>query len=418
MDKIKVMGGSPLKGTVRISGAKNSALPCMAAALLAEGPQRFSHVPNLADVRTMQKLVASMGAACEYDTDAGVMTVDGTGTHKPEALYDLVRTMRASVLVLGPLMARFGRARVSLPGGCSIGSRPVDFHIEGLKKLGAEIDLVEGYIHAKAAKLRGARIVFPVSTVTGAENILMAAVLAEGESVLENAAREPEVVELARLLRAMGARIEGEGTPTIRVQGVQALKPVDWDVIPDRIESGTFALAAAMTGGDLVLENCRPSHLSALLEKIAAAGGQIEEGEKRLRVIGIDRPDSVDITTDPYPAFATDMQAQFMSWMAVGKSSSTIAERVFPQRFIHVSELRRMGAHITVTGAQAVVKGVPSLVGAEVMATDLRASACLILAGLIAKGTTTVHRVYHLDRGYERIENKLKAVGATIDRVS
>lgn len=417
MDKIRVEGGVPLEGTVTIGGAKNSALPNMAAALLTSGPMNLDRVPNLADVLTMKRLLEYMGVGCAYDVPAGRMTVDGGRVNRLEAPYELVRTMRASIVVLGPLVARYGEAKVSLPGGCAIGSRPVDFHLEGLKRFGTEIRLESGYIHAKCVGLRGARVVFPLTSVTGTENLLMAAVLAKGESVLENAAREPEVVELVKLLRAMGARIEGEGTTTIRVQGVESLKPADWSTVADRIETGTFVLAAAMTGGHVRIEGCAPEHLTALIEKVKRAGAEVEEGERALVVRGRGRPESVDVTTDPFPGFATDMQAQFMAWMGVGTGSSVIAERVFQQRFMHVSELRRMGARISVSGAQAVVQGVPELVGAEVMATDLRASACLVLAGLIARGSTTVHRVYHLDRGYEKIEQKLRSIGARIERL-
>ncbi|MBI2891587.1 MAG: UDP-N-acetylglucosamine 1-carboxyvinyltransferase [Nitrospirae bacterium] len=417
MDRIKVEGGARLQGRVSISGAKNGALPSMAAALLAQGRFRLARVPSLMDVITMQKLLKRLGATCEYRTGEGVMEVEARQLTSVEAPYDLVRTMRASILVLGPLVARCGEAVVSLPGGCAIGSRPVDFHIEGLRRLGAAIELSDGYIRARTQGLKGARVVFPIPSVTGTENLLMAAVLAQGETVFENAACEPEVTDLARLLRAMGARIEGEGTTTIRVQGVSSLKAVDWEVVPDRIETGTFALAAAMTGGELVIERCRPEHVTALLDKVRAAGATVEEHEGSVRVLGNGRPRAVDVTTDPYPGFPTDLQAQFMAWMAVAEGSSIVAERVFQQRFIHVSELRRMGADISVSGSQAVVRGVPALQGAEVMATDLRASASLVLAGLIAKGATVVHRVYHLDRGYERMVDKLRAVGARIDRL-
>ncbi len=414
MQTIVINGGKPLRGEVAISGAKNAALPIIAAALLCEGEHRIANVPSLADVKTFAKILRNMGVAVELTDHSAIL--DATRISGPEAPYDLVRTMRASVLVLGPLVARFGKARVSLPGGCAIGARPVNLHIMGLRKMGAEVDIEHGYIVAQAKRLRGAHIYFDLVTVTGTENLMMAAALAEGETVLENAAREPEVVDLAKALMQMGAQIEGAGTDVIRIRGVERLRPMDHRVLPDRIETGTFVIAAAITGGDMRITQCNPSHLDALLSKVAEAGATIEATGDSLRIRGEGAIKPVDIKTLPYPGFPTDMQAQFMSLMALANGTSVIHETIFENRFTHVAELRRMGADIVIEDRSAVVKGVARLSGAPVMATDLRASASLILAGLAAEGKTVVSRIYHLDRGYERIEEKFSALGADITR--
>ncbi|HEU5394568.1 MAG TPA: UDP-N-acetylglucosamine 1-carboxyvinyltransferase, partial [Candidatus Methylomirabilis sp.] len=402
MDQLRIRGGVPLRGSVRVSGAKNAALPCITAGLLAEGELRLTNVPRLKDIETICRLLRHMGVAVEAD-GAGGLAVSGRAVSRFEAPYELVRTMRASVLVLGPLVARFGRARVSLPGGCAIGPRPINLHLAGLKQMGAEIDLSEGYVEAKARRLRGTRIVFDVKTVTGTENLLMAAVLAEGTTVLENAACEPEVQDLAALLVAMGARIGGAGTDTITVEGAQALGAASHRIIADRIEAGTFAAAAAITRGDVTLTDCAPEHMEAVLGKLREAGAQCTPGPGGLRVQMGSRPAAVNVQTAPYPGFATDMQAQLMALMSVAEGRSVITETVFENRFMHVNELLRMGADVKIAGRAAVVQGVPRLRGAPVMATDLRASASLVLAGLVAEGTTVVHRIYHLDRGYETI---------------
>lgn len=418
MDSIVIRGGNRLVGSVRISGAKNAALPLLAASLLAEGQHRFRNVPELADVATMGRLLRSMG--CEVGRADGALQVyvPPPGVLEPIAPYELVKTMRASVLALGPLVARYGKARVSLPGGCAIGARPIDQHIKGLEKLGAEISLEHGYVQARARRLRGARITFDMVTVTGTENLLMAATLAEGTTILENAAREPEVVDLANALRGMGAKIEGAGTDRIVVEGVDALRPADHAVIPDRIEAGTFLVAAAVTQGDVRVENCNADHMKAVVQKLREIGVSIEETDDGLHVRGPERLLPARIETQPYPGFPTDMQAQLMTALAIAEGTSTITENVFENRFMHVLELSRMGADISVNGRTAVVKGVKSLSGAPVMATDLRASASLVLAGLCARGETTVQRVYHLDRGYQAIETKLRALGADIRRVT
>ncbi len=415
MKSIVINGGRKLSGEVSISGAKNAALPIIAAGLLCEGEHRITNVPSLADVRTLGRIVQHMGAAVTT-TDHEVI-VDSSKVTAPEAPYDLVRTMRASVLVLGPLVARFGRARVSLPGGCAIGARPVNLHIMGLEKMGAKVRIEHGYIEAEAKRLRGAQIYFDIVTVTGTENLMMAASLAEGETVLENAAREPEVADLANALIGMGARIEGAGTDVIRITGVERLRPIAHAVLPDRIETGTFVIAAAITGGTITIRDCDPHHVDALLAKVAEAGAVITSGRGTLTVQGTGAIKPVSIKTLPYPGFPTDMQAQFMSLMTMAQGTSVINETIFENRFTHVAELRRMGADIQHDGRTAVVKGVPKLSGAPVMATDLRASASLILAGLAAEGTTVVSRIYHLDRGYENIEGKLSALGADIRRV-
>ena len=416
MDSIVIEGGSPLQGTVRVSPAKNAVLPLMAAALLAPGESRLREVPRLADVRTLGRLLGHLGARVE--PEGGGLRVDAGEVQGREAPYDLVKTMRASVLVLGPLVGRFGRARVGLPGGCAIGARPIDLHLRGLEALGARVRLEHGYVDVEAERLRGGRVVLDIPTVTGTENLMMAASLGEGTTVIENAAREPEVVDLAECLRSMGARIRGAGSAVVEVEGVEELRPYDHQPIPDRIETGTFLVAAALCGGDVRLEAARLDHLDALVEKLREAGAEVEDlGAGGARVRGRPPARSVDVRTSPYPGFPTDMQAQFMALMARGRGLSVITERVFENRFMHVPELNRMGADIKAEGASAVVRGVGKLSGARVMATDLRASAALVLAGLVAEGTTVVSRVYHLDRGYESLESKLEGLGARIRRV-
>lgn len=421
MDSIVVNGGNRLEGTVRISGAKNAALPILASSLLAEGVSTYRNVPELADIHTTGKLLRSMGCGFERgqgdESDTIRVTVPDGATLEPIAPYELVKTMRASVLVLGPLVARFGKARVSLPGGCAIGARPIDQHLRGLEKLGATISLEHGYVQARADRLRGATFRFDVVTVTGTENLMMAASLAEGTTILENAAREPEIVQVAEVLQAMGATIRGAGTDRIEIDGVETLRQGTHRIIPDRIEAGTFLVAAAITGGDVILEGCNLDHLGAVVEKMREAGTVIEEVPGGVRVRGPERLKAVDCITEPFPGFPTDMQAQLMVAMTLAEGSSHITETVFENRFMHVLELSRMGADITIDGNTALVRGVSRLSGAPVMATDLRASASLILAGLRAEGTTTVQRVYHLDRGYQRIEEKLRALGADITRV-
>ncbi|MGD9006584.1 MAG: UDP-N-acetylglucosamine 1-carboxyvinyltransferase [Desulfobacteraceae bacterium] len=415
MDKIQVQGGRRLEGRVRISGAKNAALPILASALLCDGPNTFTNVPNLRDIRSTLDLLNHLGAACEMSGDKVVVDAGGLNNH--EAPYDLVRKMRASILVLGPLVARLKRARVSLPGGCAIGARPINLHLRGLARLGAKIDLSHGYVEASCDELVGTDIFFDVVTVTGTENIMMAAVLARGTTVLRNAAREPEIIALADILNQMGARIEGAGTSEIVIHGVESLKPISAHIIPDRIETGTFMAAAALTGGDVTIEGAEPEHVKTIMHKLRLAGAHIDVHDKSLRVQGSDTIASVDVKTLPYPGFPTDMQAQFMVLMSVAQGTSLISETIFENRFIHVSELRRMGADVTISGNSALVKGVGRLSGAPVMATDLRASACLILAGLVAENTTEVHRVYHLDRGYENLETKFEQLGAAIRRI-
>jgi UDP-N-acetylglucosamine 1-carboxyvinyltransferase len=419
MDKIVIEGGVPLRGTVDVSGAKNAALPIIAASLLAEGDHAVRNVPDLADVRTLGRLLGHMGCTVERNAGRRAVAIRVPGAVKAEAPYELVKTMRASVLVLGPLVARWGKARVSLPGGCAIGARPIDQHLKGLAALGAEIRLEHGYVEAFAARgrLRGALFTFDGQTVTGTENVMMAAALAEGRTVLRNCAREPEVVDLAAALARMGARIEGAGTDEIRIEGVATLRPLDHEVIPDRIEAGTFLVAGALPGGDVTVRGCVFGHLEALVEKLVAIGAEVRPVQGGLRVIGDGRPRPADVKTAPHPGFATDMQAQLMVLLCLADGSSRITETVFENRFMHVQELQRLGADITVDGKVAVVRGVPTLSGAPVMASDLRASAALVLAGLAAQGTTEVLRVYHLDRGYERIEEKLAPLGARIRRV-
>lgn len=415
MKTIVINGGKKLKGEVTISGAKNSALPILTAAMLCEGKHTIANVPVLADVTTLGKILANMGLG--FERQGSNIVIDSNVLANPEAPYDLVRTMRASVLVLGPLLARTGKARVSLPGGCAIGARPINLHLMGLEKLGASIEIEHGYVIAKARKLRGAHISFDTVTVTGTENLMMAAALAKGETVLENAAREPEITDLANALIQMGAKIEGAGTDIIRIQGVDELRPMNYRVMPDRIEAGTFVIAAAITRGSVSIKNCVPGHLDAVLAKVTEAGADIETTDGTIHVSGSRKIKPVDIKTQEYPGFPTDMQAQFMSLMSLADGASVINETIFENRFTHVAELRRMGADIQTEGRSAIVKGVPKLSAAPVMATDLRASASLIVAALAAEGQTVISRIYHLDRGYEHIEEKLSALGADIKRV-
>jgi UDP-N-acetylglucosamine 1-carboxyvinyltransferase len=414
MDKMIIEGGRRLDGEVPISGAKNAALPILCSALLTEGCNTYHNIPDLMDIRTIKKLLNSFGVNIEGE---GTVRVDASRITHCEASYDLVRTMRASILVLGPLVARMGTARVSLPGGCAIGARPVNLHIKALQDMGADVHLREGYVEARAERLRGAEIFFDLSTVTGTENIMMAACLAEGTTVLHNAAREPEVVNLAEVLNGMGAKIFGAGTDVVTIMGVDRLHPVEAAIIPDRIEAGTFMIAVAMTGGDITLKGCDPLHLEALINKLRDAGMEIMPVAGGLRVVRAGEIRSVDVKTLPYPGFATDLQAQMMALMAMGNGLSVITETVFENRFMHVSELLRMGADIVVQGNSAIVRGIPKLHGAPVMATDLRASASLILAALAAEGRSELSRVYHIDRGYQGIEKKLSSLGADIRRV-
>lgn len=416
MDKFVIKGGVKLKGTVRICGSKNAALALMPATLLASGKYRFGNIPDLLDISTMGKLLQMMGV--DLERDGRELLINTFRVNRFEAPYEQVKKMRASVYVLGPLIARYGQARVSLPGGCAWGPRPVNLHIEGIRKLGAKIDIDRGYIVGKAKRLRGAKIAFDVSSVGATGNILMAAVLAKGMSVIENAAIEPEITALAQFLMKMGARIDGLGTTRIEVEGVDALHPVDEVMIPDRIEAGTFLAAAALTGGNVKLENCRPNHLAAILAKLEEAGAEIDSGDGSLTIRGPRILKPVDVTTAVYPGFPTDMQAQWISLMTIARGSSVITDSIYFDRFKHVPELVRLGAEIDLQKNSAIVKGVKQLAGAKVMSTDLRASASLVLAGLVAAGTTEVLRVYHLDRGYERIEKKLQALGAHITRVS
>ncbi|MCW7753008.1 UDP-N-acetylglucosamine 1-carboxyvinyltransferase [Desulfobotulus sp. H1] len=416
MDTIEIKGGVRLNGEVPISGAKNAALPILASALLVEGSCGFSRVPNLRDIDSILLLLEDLGCTVTRDEDR--VRVDAAGLNRTEAAYDLVRKMRASILVLGPLVARLGKARVSLPGGCAIGARPVDLHLKGLEAMGARIRLEHGYVEAEASRLKGADICFDVPTVGGTENLMMAAALAEGETILRNAAREPEIVALADVLNAMGASVEGAGTSKIAIQGVSSLQPVSTEIIPDRIEAGTFLVAGALTGGDVTACGCNPDHLRAVIDKLRATGAHVETGPDWARVRGQFPIKSVDITTQPYPGFPTDMQAQFMVLLSMAEGTSVISENIFENRFIHVSELQRMGAAISLhAGNTAKIRGVKELSGAPVMASDLRASASLILAGLVATNTTVVHRVYHLDRGYEAMEEKFTRLGARIRRI-
>jgi UDP-N-acetylglucosamine 1-carboxyvinyltransferase len=419
MDKLRIRGGRRLEGEVAISGAKNAALPELCAALLTAERVQLTNVPRLQDVATMLKLMRTLGVAVERGegSDATV-SLDAAQITSREAGYELVKTMRASILVLGPLLARFGEARVSLPGGCAIGTRPVDQHIKGLQAMGAQIVVEHGYIVARAERLKGARITTDMVTVTGTENLLMAATLADGETVLENAAQEPEIPDLAEMLIAMGARIEGHGTSRIRIEGVDRLRGVSHRIVPDRIEAGTFLCAVAATGGDVVLRHARADHLQAVIDKLREAGATIEAGDGWVRVRSDARLRAVSFRTSEYPAFPTDMQAQLMALDCIAEGSATITETIFENRFMHVNELLRLGARVDVDGRIAVVQGVPRLSGAAVMATDLRASAGLVIAGLVAEGETIVDRIYHLDRGYDRMEAKLRGLGAAIERVS
>jgi len=415
MDSFIIKGPTRLEGTVAISGAKNAVLPLMAASILTDGTCRMDNVPNLRDTRTMMKLLEILGASYEFKD--GTVTVDATRITSFEAPYDLVRTMRASIYALGPLVARYGYAKVSMPGGCAWGPRPVNLHLQGLSALGAKITIDHGYIHAKADKLKGTEIILSVPSVGATVNIMMAAVLAEGTTVIENSAREPEIGELAQALRKSGAKIEGDGTSRIVIEGVTSLKPFEHRVIPDRIEAGTFAAAAAISRGRIRIENCRPDHFHAVLDKLKQCGAEVEEEEDAVTVTGPERIAPVEIETGYYPAFPTDMQAQMMAVLTLADGASTIIEHVYPDRFTHVPELCRLGAKITLDNNVAVVTGVGKLDGAPVMATDIRASSALILAGIVAEGETKVLRVYHIDRGYERIEEKLSALGAHIERV-
>lgn len=418
MDRIRIRGGRPLEGRIRISGAKNAALPLLAAGLLTNERLVLSNVPALADIATMASLLRTLGVAVEpVGNDGRTLSIGGRITSS-EAPYDIVRKMRASVLVLGPLLARTGLARVSLPGGCAIGTRPIDLHLKGLEQLGAEINLEGGYVTATAPRgLKGATIIFPFVSVGATENLLMAATLAEGTTVLVNAAREPEIGDLAACLTAMGARIEGVGTDRLTIHGVARLGGATHRIIPDRIETGTYACAAAITGGSVLLEDARLEHLGAVVRTLREAGVEVTEVEGGLAVRRLNGLHGADAMTEPYPGFPTDMQAQFMALMSVAEGASMVTETIFENRFMHVPELARMGARIVVHGASAIVRGVPALSGAPVMATDLRASVSLVIAGLAARGETVVHRVYHLDRGYERIEEKLAACGAVIERI-
>ena len=417
MDKLIITGGEALNGEIRISGAKNAALPILVSTLLAETPSMIRNVPHLHDITTTMALLGGMGIQLTVDENLSV-EVDSSTIKNYFAPYELVKTMRASILVLGPLLARFGEANVSLPGGCAIGSRPVNVHLDGLQKMGAEITVESGYILAKSGRLQGCNLLLDVVTVTGTENLMMAASLAEGTTVLQNAAREPEVVDLADCLIAMGAKIEGAGTDTITIEGVDSLQGATYDIVPDRIETGTFLVAAAMSGGRIKLKDTRPDLLDSVIAKLEEAGAKITSGEDWIELdMEGRRPKAVDIHTSPYPGFPTDMQAQFTALNSVAEGAGTITETVFENRFMHVQELQRMGANITLEGNTAITRGVEKLTGAPIMATDLRASASLVLAGLIAEGETVVDRIYHIDRGYEAIEEKLQLLGAKIRRV-
>ena len=416
MDKLLIEGGVPLSGEVSISGAKNAALPLLCAALLTEAPLHLSNVPHLNDVSTMLRLLVQMGVEVTLDEKNGIVLHAG-GLNKPEAPYDMVKTMRASILTLGPLLARAGRARVSLPGGCAIGARPVDIHIRGLQAMGAEVVVEHGYILAKANRLRGARIFCDLVTVTGTENLMMAAALADGVTVIENAAREPEVADLANCLNAMGAKVRGAGSDVITIEGVERLSGAQHRIMPDRIETGTFLVAAALTGGRVRLNGTHCGILDAVVEKLREAGAKIDCHKDAIEISADGPLNAVSLRTAPYPAFPTDMQAQFMAMNCVARGTAVVTETIFENRFMQAQELRRLGADIEISGNTAVVKGAPRLDGATVMATDLRASACLVVAGLVARGETLIDRIYHLDRGYEHIEEKLMQLGARIRRV-
>jgi len=417
MDKLQIHGGKPLEGEVRISGAKNAALPILAATLLSDTPVTVGNVPHLRDVTTMIELLGRMGVSVTIE-DKMRVAVDASTIRECVAPYDLVRTMRASIVVLGPLLAKFGRADVSLPGGCAIGARPVNIHVDGLQKMGADISIEGGYIRARAARLRGARLVLDTVTVTGTENLMMAAALAEGQTIIENAAREPEVVDLANFLNALGAKVHGAGTHTIVIDGVERLQGTSYDVLPDRIESGTYLVAGAITRGHVKIKGTRPEHLDAVLSKLQEAGARVQTGDTWVEIdMRGRRPRAVDIRTAPYPGFPTDMQAQFAALNTIADGVGTVIETIFENRFMHMLEMRRLGADIRIEGNTAVIRGVDKLTAAPVMATDLRASASLVLAGLVAEGTTEVLRIYHIDRGYECIEEKLAQLGAQIKRV-
>ncbi len=417
MDRLRIIGGKPLHGRVRISGAKNAVLPILAASLLAESPVSIRRVPQLHDVSTMMSLLSEMGVGVTLE-DSNGLRVDAAEISNPVATYDRVKTMRASILVLGPLLARVGEARVSLPGGCAIGARPVNLHVDGLRAMGAEIEIEQGYIHATAKKLKGAHILLDSVTVTGTQNLMMAAALAEGRSVLENAAREPEVVDLANFINAMGGRVRGAGTATIEIEGVERLQGVEYSVIADRIETGTYLVAAAMTGGSVELVDTDPLLLESVLLKLGEAGAKIDTTDHSISLeMREGRPKAVSFTTAPHPAFPTDMQAQMMAMNSIADGMGMISETIFENRFMHVPELQRMGANLQIDGHTVVVNGVASLTGAQVMATDLRASAGLVLAGLAAEGETIIDRIYHIDRGYEAIEEKLMQLGAEIERL-
>jgi UDP-N-acetylglucosamine 1-carboxyvinyltransferase len=415
MQKIMIEGGHPLKGKVNISGAKNAALPVIASCLLTGGWHKIYNVPDLRDIQTIKKIMVGMGVI--FREEGGALYINSENLNKYEAPYDLVKTMRASILLLGPLVARMGKARISLPGGCAIGARPVNLHLKALSLMGVDMFLENGYINAKTDGIKGADIFFDIPTVTGTENIMMAAVNASGETIINNAAKEPEILDLAHILRKMGADIEGEGTDTIIIRGKKELSPAEHEVIPDRIEAGTFMIASAMMKGDIEINNCRRDDLYSVIEKLRSVGAAVDMQESRISVKGPDILESVDIKTMPFPGFPTDLQAQFMAMMCIAKGSSVITETIFENRFIHVSELKRMGADITINGNQALIRGRKRLLSAPVMATDLRASASLVLAGLVAEdGITEINRIYHLDRGYEKMEEKFRALGANIWR--
>lgn len=416
MDKLKILGGLPLVGEVQAAGAKNAALPILCASLLTADPLELSNVPQLQDIATTIRLLKLLGVKTERDEER--LTLQADSLVSTEAPYELVKTMRASILVLGPLLARFGEARVSLPGGCAIGQRPVDQHIKGLQAMGAQIEIEQGFVVARATRLKGARIVTDMVTVTGTENLMMAACLAEGETILENAAREPEVVDLAKVLVAMGAKIEGAGTDRLVIRGVERLHGASHRIMADRIETGTFLCAAAACGGDVTVRATDPWSMDVTIDRLRETGATLTSGPDWVRLQANGRPRAVSVRTAPYPGFATDMQAQFMAMDAVADGTATVVETIFENRFMHVQELRRLGANIRIEGNTAIVQGVPALSGATVMATDLRASASLVIAGLAARGETTVERIYHLDRGYARMEARLQALGARIERVS
>ena len=419
MDKLLIRGGTKLRGEIYASGAKNSALPILAASLLADSPLKVGNLPHLNDVTTMLELLGSMGVDVMLSDEMEVQ-VDTSSINNLNARYELVKTMRASILVLGPLLAKFQHATVALPGGCAIGSRPVNLHIDAMRAMGAQIDIEDGNIKARVkGRLKGAKIIFEPVSVTGTENVLMAASLAEGETIIENAAREPEVLDLANCLKAMGAKIDGAGTDLIKITGVDKLEGATFSVMPDRVEVGTYLTAVAMTGGQVKIKSAKPEYLSSVISKLEQTGSVIHTGEDWVEIImDEDKPEAISLTTGPYPSFPTDMQAQFVSLNAIAKGNSTVTETVFENRFMHVQEIARMGGNITLKGNTAVIEGIDRLNGAPVMATDLRASASLVLAGLVADGATTIDRIYHIDRGYERIEEKLKMLGADIERIS